>query len=79
MIVEKKLFLHSSKDCNRGIAEEDKDMLDAFGAPLMSKEALSNFSHALYEIGFNCRVDTETGDIEIISVDVQDGGDLFTR
>lgn len=79
MIVEKKLFLHSTKDSNHAIATEDKDLLDAFGAPLMSEKALSNFSYALYEIGFNCEIDTETGDIEIVSVDVADGGDLFTR
>ena len=69
MIVEKKLFLHGSRDYH---FEEGEEMG-------MSGEALSNYSRALYEVTFNCKVNTKTGDIEVLSVDVGDGGDLFTR
>lgn len=69
MIVEKKLYLHGSRDGNYEDGEE-------MG---MEGDVLNNYSRSLYEVGFNCKVDTKTGDIEIISVDVGDGGDLFTR
>ena len=76
MKVEHVLCLHSSKDGNRGVAEED--LVGEDGKPLMSEKAMKNFSYSLYEVEFNCIVDTETGDIEVKSINV-DGGELFTR
>lgn len=69
MKVKKKLFLHSSKDSNYETANE-------MG---LSEEAAKNFSRSLYEVEFVCLVDKETGDIEVLSVNIGDGEGLFTR
>lgn len=64
-----KLYLHSDKGSMRDNVE---------GGP-MSKEAVDKFSYHLYEVEFDCILDEETGDIEILSIDPGDGKGPFTR
>jgi hypothetical protein len=64
-----KLYLHSDKD----------SLYETVDGGPMSREAMSNFSRSLYEVGFDCILDEDTGNIEILSIDPGDGKGLFTR
>ena len=67
--VKHRLYLHSSKESNY----EEAGELGITG------EAARAFSYSLCEIAFDCLVDTETGEIQILSIDAMDGGEQFTR
>lgn len=55
--IRKKLYLHSNKAGNYETGIE-------LG---LTGEALRNFGYALYEVGLDCDIDTETGDVVIVS------------
>lgn len=58
-----KMYLHSRKEGNL-------DMVDEIG--ITNKEAVSNFSYALYEVEFDVEVDTETSETKILKVNGQE-------
>ena len=59
-IVRKKMYLNGSKDNNYYIANQIGIEEDSV--------AERNFAHALYEVGFDCEVDTETGNVKILEI-----------
>lgn len=67
--VNHRLYAHGSKPSNY-------DLGDVLG---ITGEAANVFAYSLYEVAFDCIVDTETGEIEIVSIDAGDGGEPFTR